>query len=139
MILQNNTSCLFKCLGKMNELYNKGDKMVKVQLKILLCIHWTAVPLSVLKNTVIWFSVVFHLTFKSVCQTDLQPQYLIIFYFQTVSTEFYKLWYGFRLNKVLEINYDECTNANYWSKIAVEYLKFLPAVAHRNLPTFRTE
>jgi hypothetical protein len=25
----------------------------------------------------------------------------------------YKLWYGFRLNKVLEINYDECTNANY--------------------------
>lgn len=29
MIRQNNTSCLFKCLGKMNELYNKGDKMVK--------------------------------------------------------------------------------------------------------------
>lgn len=29
MIRQNNTSCLFKCLGKMNELYSEGDKMIR--------------------------------------------------------------------------------------------------------------
>jgi len=29
MIQQNNTSCLFKCLRKMDDLYKDGDKMVK--------------------------------------------------------------------------------------------------------------
>lgn len=29
MIRQNNTECLFKCLGKMDELYRDGDAMVK--------------------------------------------------------------------------------------------------------------
>ncbi|SMP34460.1 DUF7674 family protein [Chryseobacterium profundimaris] len=29
MIRQNNTSCLFRCLEKMNELYKYGDTMIK--------------------------------------------------------------------------------------------------------------
>lgn len=29
MIRQDNTTCLFKCLGKMNELYSNGDEMIK--------------------------------------------------------------------------------------------------------------
>lgn len=29
LIRQNNTNCLFKCMGKMNELYHDGDEMIK--------------------------------------------------------------------------------------------------------------
>lgn len=29
MIRQNDISCLFKCIGKINELYNNGDIMIK--------------------------------------------------------------------------------------------------------------